>query len=69
MAKMYKLELYTIHFFSITFNLKRDNMPIFNSIILEYPTPVQDVITKMPHYLQILFLPQIDPLVFMPDWY
>ncbi len=44
-------------------------MPIFNSIILEYPIPMQDDITKMPHYLQILFLPQIDPLVFMPDWY
>lgn len=69
MAKMYKLELYTILFFSITFNIKRDNMPIFNSIILEYPIPMQDDITKMPHYLQILFLPQIDPLVFMPDWY
>ena len=43
-------------------------MPIFNSIILEYPIPMQDVITMMPHYLQILFLPQIDPLMFMPDW-
>lgn len=67
MAKMYKLELYTIHFFSIIFNIKRDNMPIFNSIILEYPIPMQDDITKMPHYLQILFLPQIGPLVFMPE--
>lgn len=69
MAKMYKLELYTIHFFSITFNLKLDNMPIFNSIFLEYPIPMQDDITKKPHYLQILLLPQIGPLLFKLDWY